>query len=241
MCGESYQPETQNSRNSNDLLFHCSDLQGVIVGMGLYMLEQLYIEETKYVPSPPVEKNVKKRKAQSNIPSAVEFEVCNKFCAAIVVEVSLEIPGRRKPSADRCGGHTACSGRGRLKDAERTLDRSAWSVRSRVSAEIEYCIQRLSRGLRCPKHLRQVAVAGPCASFSVRFDHHSRSTSTTTTSTPFAMDMQRPQDPAVLSSSPLTSPADESDNQLSPSVDLQEQPQSLPGLDGAPVRCKFAL
>ena len=42
--------------------------------MGLYMLEQLYIEETKYVPSPPVEKNAKKRKAQSNIPSAVEFE-----------------------------------------------------------------------------------------------------------------------------------------------------------------------
>ncbi|KAI0754781.1 phosphatidylserine synthase 2 [Daedaleopsis nitida] len=39
----------------------------------------------------------------------------------------------------------------------------------------------------------------------------------------------------TLSSSPLTSPGEESDNPLSPPLEVQE-PQSLPGLDGTPVR-----
>ena len=53
--------------------------------------------------------------------------------------------------------------------------------------------------------------------------------------------MSHPEDPGVLSSSPLTSPADEySDNPLSPPLDAQE-PQNLPGLDGTPVRCELLL
>ncbi|KAH9851756.1 phosphatidyl serine synthase-domain-containing protein [Lenzites betulinus] len=49
------------------------------------------------------------------------------------------------------------------------------------------------------------------------------------------MDTARADDPALSSSSPLTSPIDESDNPLSPPLDAQE-PLSLPGLDGTPVR-----
>lgn len=38
------------------------------------MLEELYIEETKHVPSENAEKNVKKRKAQPNMPSAIDLD-----------------------------------------------------------------------------------------------------------------------------------------------------------------------
>ncbi|KAI0769105.1 phosphatidylserine synthase 2 [Trametes elegans] len=47
--------------------------------------------------------------------------------------------------------------------------------------------------------------------------------------------MSQAEDPALSSSSPLTSPVDESDNPLSSPVEPQA-PQNLPGLDGTPVR-----
>jgi hypothetical protein len=46
-------------------LFHCSNLQGVILGVGLSMLEQLHSEQTQGVPksaSLPNDKTNKKRK-----------------------------------------------------------------------------------------------------------------------------------------------------------------------------------
>ena len=47
-CGESY--NTSKERTKNDLddldLFHCSNLQGVILGVGLSMLENLYLDQT---------------------------------------------------------------------------------------------------------------------------------------------------------------------------------------------------
>ena len=46
--------------------------------------------------------------------------------------------------------------------------------------------------------------------------------------------MQHSEDPAVLSSSP----AEESDNPLSAAPVDPLEPQSLPGLDGTPVRCE---
>lgn len=51
-----------------------------------------------------------------------------------------------------------------------------------------------------------------------------------------------PDDHGFSSASPLTSPVDEveSDTPLAHPPEMQEQ-SSLPGLDGAPVRCEFAL
>ena len=46
--------------------------------------------------------------------------------------------------------------------------------------------------------------------------------------------MQHSEDPAILSSSP----AEESDNPLSAAPVDPQEPQSLPGLDGTPVRCE---
>ncbi|VDB85365.1 unnamed protein product [Peniophora sp. CBMAI 1063] len=47
-CGESY--NASKARTNNDLddldLFHCSNLQGVILGVGLSMLENLYLDQT---------------------------------------------------------------------------------------------------------------------------------------------------------------------------------------------------
>ena len=45
------------------------------------------------------------------------------------------------------------------------------------------------------------------------------------------------EDPGFSSSSPLTSPVDESDHSLAHPPELREQ-HSLPGLDGTPVRCE---
>ncbi|KAL7279822.1 hypothetical protein ACG7TL_006229 [Trametes sanguinea] len=55
------------------------------------------------------------------------------------------------------------------------------------------------------------------------------------TTTVTLSEMSLPDDPMLSSSSPLTSPVDESDNQLSPPLEPRES-QNLPGLDGTPVR-----
>ncbi|TFK75935.1 hypothetical protein BDN72DRAFT_786105 [Pluteus cervinus] len=48
-CGESVsadQTKRVGSNQTDDSLFHCSNLQGVILGVGLYMLEQIFAEQT---------------------------------------------------------------------------------------------------------------------------------------------------------------------------------------------------
>ncbi|OJT09948.1 hypothetical protein TRAPUB_13585 [Trametes pubescens] len=52
--------------------------------------------------------------------------------------------------------------------------------------------------------------------------------------------MSQAEDPALSSSSPLTSPVDESDNPLSHPLDAEAE-EPLPGLDGTPVRCESSL
>ncbi|KAI0035657.1 hypothetical protein K488DRAFT_82845 [Vararia minispora EC-137] len=50
-CGEPFNAsKTQSERDVDDLdLFHCSNLQGVILGIGLAMLEQLYHDQTQHL------------------------------------------------------------------------------------------------------------------------------------------------------------------------------------------------
>lgn len=67
-CGEPIvSDKTQRSVSESDLdpLFHCSNLQGVILGVGLSMLEQMFAEQTHEVASAT---NAKKRKAETPTP-----------------------------------------------------------------------------------------------------------------------------------------------------------------------------
>ncbi|KAI0092127.1 ubiquitin conjugating enzyme family protein [Irpex rosettiformis] len=60
-CGESM---TQNQLDENECLFHCANLQGAILGVGLTMLEKYFLEESGPagdVPDKPI--NGKRRKA----------------------------------------------------------------------------------------------------------------------------------------------------------------------------------
>ncbi|KDQ64475.1 hypothetical protein JAAARDRAFT_28107 [Jaapia argillacea MUCL 33604] len=68
-CGESINAETSKRPSvlDDDPLFHCSNLQGVILGIGLSMIEELYSEQTRHTP---VEqdysvRNAKRRKVDS--------------------------------------------------------------------------------------------------------------------------------------------------------------------------------
>ncbi|TDL29200.1 hypothetical protein BD410DRAFT_779533 [Rickenella mellea] len=66
ITGEKVQRPT--AATVDDPLFHCPDLQGVILGVGLSMLELLYAEQAKAEPTPDGEekdKNTKKRKAET--------------------------------------------------------------------------------------------------------------------------------------------------------------------------------
>ncbi|KAJ8086580.1 hypothetical protein AAF712_002010 [Marasmius tenuissimus] len=44
-CGESISSEKPSREKSQDPLFHCSNLQGVVLGVGLYMIEQMFTEQ----------------------------------------------------------------------------------------------------------------------------------------------------------------------------------------------------
>ncbi|KAL0579537.1 hypothetical protein V5O48_002466 [Marasmius crinis-equi] len=46
-CGESIAPEKSSRPDAQpqDILFHCSNLQGVVLGVGLYMIEQMFSEQ----------------------------------------------------------------------------------------------------------------------------------------------------------------------------------------------------
>lgn len=71
-CGErisSEKPTHQKGSTSNDVLFHCSNIQGIILGVGLSMLEQLFTEQTQEgsQSSTPLSKTSKKRKARESV------------------------------------------------------------------------------------------------------------------------------------------------------------------------------
>lgn len=53
----------QDQQSESDTLFHCPNLQGVILGVGLAMLEQSFLEEAPGA-TPPAH-NGKRRKADS--------------------------------------------------------------------------------------------------------------------------------------------------------------------------------
>ncbi|KAG8900213.1 hypothetical protein FRB99_006183 [Tulasnella sp. 403] len=66
-CGEGISPNDKKRAShqaSYDPLFHCSDLQGIILGMGLYMIDRLYLEEVygSAEGAPLKERSAKKRK-----------------------------------------------------------------------------------------------------------------------------------------------------------------------------------
>ena len=64
-CGEpingSKSPESAKGSNDHDL-FHCSNLQGVILGVGLALLEQLYHDQLQYPLGPENKARTSKRR-----------------------------------------------------------------------------------------------------------------------------------------------------------------------------------
>ncbi|EIN10758.1 hypothetical protein PUNSTDRAFT_142698 [Punctularia strigosozonata HHB-11173 SS5] len=46
-CGEGITGEKSRTGDSTDPLFHCSNIQGVTVGIGLFMVEKLFLEQTQ--------------------------------------------------------------------------------------------------------------------------------------------------------------------------------------------------
>ena len=60
---------------STDPLFHCSDLQGIILGVGLSMLQHMFADQTQSGSSPPDgERTKKKRKVEAPEPNEDEDE-----------------------------------------------------------------------------------------------------------------------------------------------------------------------
>ena len=63
-CGESYSAPDKSRPGiaAEDELFHCANLQGVILGMGLSMVQQLFADQASNAPNSPGEPEKKKRK-----------------------------------------------------------------------------------------------------------------------------------------------------------------------------------
>ena len=61
-CGESVTPNP--NADEQDCLFHCANLQGAILGVGLAMLEQSFLDET--VATPDEANKSKRRKVSGN-------------------------------------------------------------------------------------------------------------------------------------------------------------------------------
>lgn len=63
-CGESYSAPDKSRPGiaAEDELFHCANLQGVILGMGLSMVQQLFADQAKTASNSPGEPEKKKRK-----------------------------------------------------------------------------------------------------------------------------------------------------------------------------------
>lgn len=74
-CGEPIsadKPKRPSAASRDDPLFHCSNLQGVILGIGLFMLEQLFVEQIHDSPDGSAEnektRTTKRRKTDSSAP-----------------------------------------------------------------------------------------------------------------------------------------------------------------------------
>lgn len=67
-CGESFDLSKQEGCADEDaVLFHCSNLQGVVLGVGLTMLEKMYVEQTQDGPGDQGQKgrSGKRRKTET--------------------------------------------------------------------------------------------------------------------------------------------------------------------------------
>lgn len=73
-CGEPVSGEKERTTSSNDPLFHCSDLQGIILGMGLLMLEQTFQAQQNDTPAEPSEKVSKANKRRKTDNSSGESD-----------------------------------------------------------------------------------------------------------------------------------------------------------------------
>ena len=66
-CREPVSGEKARASNSNDPLFHCSDLQGIILGVGLLMSEQTFVgQQQDPTPAEPTDqsRDSKRRKTE---------------------------------------------------------------------------------------------------------------------------------------------------------------------------------
>jgi len=65
-CGESYSAPDKSRPGiaAEDEIFHCANLQGVILGMGLSMVQQLFADQAKTASNSPGEPEKKKRKTE---------------------------------------------------------------------------------------------------------------------------------------------------------------------------------
>ncbi|TFK43556.1 hypothetical protein BDQ12DRAFT_675170 [Crucibulum laeve] len=74
-CGEPVsEDKTKRSTSTNDPLFHCSNLQGVILGGGLSMLEQLFSEQTQESSESKEPSTRNKKRRKTDTPTAVDLD-----------------------------------------------------------------------------------------------------------------------------------------------------------------------
>jgi hypothetical protein len=60
-CGESYSNRDAKPGIRLDILFHCSDLQGVIIGMGLFMIDMTFeTQQSQRAANEPTSKQKRK-------------------------------------------------------------------------------------------------------------------------------------------------------------------------------------
>ncbi|KDQ17329.1 hypothetical protein BOTBODRAFT_30149 [Botryobasidium botryosum FD-172 SS1] len=72
-CGEPMK-SPRSGTQAADPLFHCSNLQGVIIGIGLAMVEQVYAEQSAVIGKPATELDKNKKKRKAAVADAAELE-----------------------------------------------------------------------------------------------------------------------------------------------------------------------
>jgi hypothetical protein len=83
-CGESMINDRTKRSEENTVLFHCSNIQGVILGIGLSMLEQCFAEVTSNATDGADEQSRKRRKmsnAEPDPPVAIMLGTGTKIYA----------------------------------------------------------------------------------------------------------------------------------------------------------------
>lgn len=70
----------------NDILFHCSDIQGIILGVGLSMLEQMFVEQTQegFRINTQPSKTTKKRKARESVVDDMDEDEDTHYGSSII-------------------------------------------------------------------------------------------------------------------------------------------------------------